>query len=113
VAPGNDDRLAHKPPGQSFEHAATLPVSGVTALQAVHDHARVHEGQRVLVTGASGGVGSFTVQLLKAAGAHVTGVCSNAKAQLVRSSARMTSSTTPTRTSPTAATATTSSSTLR
>ncbi len=80
-----DDRLAHKPPGLSFEHAATLPVSGVTALQAVHDHGRVQEGQHVLVTGASGGVGSFTVQLVKAAGAHVTGVCSPAKADLVRS----------------------------
>jgi NADPH:quinone reductase-like Zn-dependent oxidoreductase len=80
-----DDRLAHKPPGLSFEQAATLPVSGVTALQAVHDHARVQEGQRVLVSGASGGVGSFTVQLAKAAGAHVTGVCSPGKADLVRS----------------------------
>ena len=80
-----DDRLAHKPPGLSFEHAATLPVSGVTALQAVHDHGCVQEGQRVLVTGASGGVGSFAVQLAKAAGAHVTGVCSPAKADLVRS----------------------------
>jgi NADPH:quinone reductase-like Zn-dependent oxidoreductase len=80
-----DDRLAHKPPGLSFEDAATLPVSGVTALQAVHDHGRVQEGQRVLVTGASGGVGSFTVQLVKAAGAHVTGACSPGKADLVRS----------------------------
>jgi NADPH:quinone reductase-like Zn-dependent oxidoreductase len=57
----------------------------VTALQAVHDHGRVQEGQRVLVTGASGGVGSFAVQLAKAAGAHVTGVCSPAKAEFVRS----------------------------
>jgi NADPH:quinone reductase-like Zn-dependent oxidoreductase len=80
-----DDRLAHKPPGLSFEHAATLPVSGVTALQAVHDHAHVQEGQHVLVTGASGGVGSFAVQLAKAAGAHVTGVCSPGKADFVRS----------------------------
>ncbi len=80
-----DDRLAHKPSGLSFEQAATLPVSGVTALQAVHDHGRVQEGQRVLVTGASGGVGSFAVQLAKAAGAHVTGVCSPGKADFVRS----------------------------
>ena len=80
-----DDRLARKPAGLSFEHAAALPVSGVTALQAVHDHGRVEQGQRVLVTGASGGVGSFAVQLAKAAGAHVTGVCSPAKADLVRS----------------------------
>ena len=80
-----EDRLAHKPPGLSFEHAATLPVSGVTALQAVHDHGRVKERQHVLVTGASGGVGSFAVQLAKAAGAHVTGVCSPGKADFVRS----------------------------
>ena len=80
-----DDRLAHKPPGLSFEHAATLPVSGVTALQAVHDHGRVQESQQVLVTGASGGVGSFAVQLAEAAGAHVTGVSSPGKADFVRS----------------------------
>jgi NADPH:quinone reductase-like Zn-dependent oxidoreductase len=79
-----DDRLAYKPPGLSFERAATLPVSGVTALQAVHDHAHVQESQHVLVTGASGGVGSFAVQLAKAAGAHVIGVCSPAKAEFVR-----------------------------
>ena len=80
-----DDRLAHKPPTLSFEHAATLPVSGVTALQAVHDHGHVQESQHVLVTGASGGVGSFAVQLAKAAGAYVTGVCSPGKADFVRS----------------------------
>jgi NADPH:quinone reductase-like Zn-dependent oxidoreductase len=80
-----DDRLAHKPSDLSFEHAATLPVSGVTAMHAVHDHGRVQEGQHVLVTGASGGVGSFAVQLAKAAGTHVTGVCSSAKADFVRS----------------------------
>jgi NADPH:quinone reductase-like Zn-dependent oxidoreductase len=80
-----DDRLAHKPPTLSFEHAATLPVSGATALQAVHDHGHVQESQHVLVTGASGGVGSFAVQLAKAAGAHVTGVCSPGKADFVRS----------------------------
>ena len=65
-----DDRLARKPAGLSFEHAAALPVSGVTALQAVHDHGRIRAGQQVLVTGASGGVGSYTVQLAKAAGAR-------------------------------------------
>jgi NADPH:quinone reductase-like Zn-dependent oxidoreductase len=69
----------------SFEGAATLPVSGVTAMHAVHDHGRVQEGQHVLVTGASGGVGSFAVQLAKAAGTYVTGVCSSAKADFVRS----------------------------
>src|SRR4051794_41570622 len=54
-------------------------------MHAVHDHGRVQEGQHVLVTGASGGVGSFAVQLAKAAGTHVTGVCSSTKADFVRS----------------------------
>lgn len=80
-----DARLAHKPDDLTFEQAATLPVSGVTALQAVHDHGRVEAGQEVLVTGASGGVGGYAVQLAKAAGARVTGVSSPAKADLVRS----------------------------
>ncbi len=80
-----DDRLAHRPAGLSPERAATLPVSGATALQAVHDHGHVRAGQAVLVTGASGGVGGYAVQLAKAAGAHVTGVCSPGKADHVRS----------------------------
>jgi NADPH:quinone reductase-like Zn-dependent oxidoreductase len=80
-----EDRPAYKPPGLSFEHAATLPVSEVTAVQAVHDHGHVQERQQVLVAGASGGVGSFAVQLAKAAGAPVTGVCSPGKADYVRS----------------------------
>jgi NADPH:quinone reductase-like Zn-dependent oxidoreductase len=80
-----DDRLARTPADLSFEAAAVVPVSGVTALQAVHDHGRVQAGQTVLITGASGGVGSYAVQLATAAGAHVTGVCSPGKADLVRS----------------------------
>jgi NADPH:quinone reductase-like Zn-dependent oxidoreductase len=80
-----DDRLALKPVGLSFMQAATLPVSGVTALQAVYDHGRVQAGHEVLVIGASGGVGSYAVQLAKAAGARVTGVCSPGKADFVRS----------------------------
>ena len=80
-----EDRLAPKPGSLSFAEAATLPVSAVTALLAVHDKGEVTAGQKVLVTGASGGVGSYAVQLAKAAGAHVTGVCSPAKADLVRS----------------------------
>jgi NADPH:quinone reductase-like Zn-dependent oxidoreductase len=79
------DRLALKPVGLSFAQASTLPVSGVTALQAVHDHGRVQAGDEVLVTGASGGVGSYAVQLATAAGARVTGVCSPGKADFVRS----------------------------
>lgn len=77
-------RLAPKPAGLTFEQAAAVPVSATTALQAVRDSARVRSGQRVLVIGASGGVGSFAVQLAVAAGAEVTGVCSAAKADLVR-----------------------------
>jgi len=78
-------RLAGKPAGVSFTEAAAVPVSGLTALQAVRDHGRVQPGQSVLVIGASGGVGSFAVQLAKAFGAEVTGVCGTAKVDLVRS----------------------------
>ncbi|MET7403300.1 NAD(P)-dependent alcohol dehydrogenase [Dactylosporangium sp. NPDC005572] len=78
------DRLAPKPANLTFVQAAAVPVSAMTALRAVRDAGEVHEGQRVLVIGAGGGVGSFAVQLAKARGAHVTGVCSGAKAALVR-----------------------------
>ena len=77
--------LAAKPAGMTFEQAAVTPISGVTALQAVRDCGRVKPGQRVMVIGAAGGVGSFAVQIAKAVGATVTGVCSAAKADLVRS----------------------------
>jgi NADPH:quinone reductase-like Zn-dependent oxidoreductase len=76
--------LAPKPTNLSFEQAASVPVSGVAALQAVRDRAKVGAGQKVLVTGASGGVGSFAVQIAKGFGAEVTGVCSKAKVDLVR-----------------------------
>ncbi|MET9466457.1 NAD(P)-dependent alcohol dehydrogenase [Streptomyces sp. NPDC006544] len=79
------DKLARKPAGLPLEEAAALPVSGLTALQALRDVGRVRPGQRVLVIGAAGGVGTFAVQLAKAYGAHVTGVCSTAKTELVRS----------------------------
>ena len=79
------DRLAPKPANLGFEQAAVVPVSGVTALQALRDRAEVRAGQRVLVIGAGGGVGTFAVQLAKAFGAEVTGVCSAAKQELVRS----------------------------
>ncbi|MEV1203982.1 NAD(P)-dependent alcohol dehydrogenase, partial [Microbispora rosea] len=78
-------RLAPKPANLTFEQAAAVPVSGMTALQAVRDVAGVRPGQRVLVIGASGGVGSFAVQIAKALGASVTGVCAAAKAEFVRS----------------------------
>ncbi|MEU5069829.1 NAD(P)-dependent alcohol dehydrogenase [Streptomyces virginiae] len=80
-----EDALAPKPAGLGFVEAATVPVSGVTALKALRDVGRVRAGQRVLVLGASGGVGTYAVQLAKAFGAHVTGVCSTAKTDLVRS----------------------------
>lgn len=77
-------RLAPKPASLSFEQAAAVPVSGLAALQGVRDHAKVQAGQQVLIIGASGGVGTFAVQIAKAFGAEVTGVCSTAKADLVR-----------------------------
>lgn len=77
--------LAPKLVALTFEQAAAVPVSGLTALQAVRDHGRVKPGQRVLVVGASGGVGTFAVQIAKAFGAEVTGVCSTAKVDMVRS----------------------------
>ncbi|MFE7185263.1 NAD(P)-dependent alcohol dehydrogenase [Streptomyces erythrochromogenes] len=80
-----EDSLAPKPAGLGFEEAATVPVSAVTALKALRESGRVRAGQRVLVLGASGGVGTYAVQLAKAFGAHVTGVCSTAKTDLVRS----------------------------
>lgn len=79
------DKLAHKPANCTFEEAAVSGVSAITALQAVRDGGRVQAGQRVLITGASGGVGSFAVQIAKAFGAEVAAVCSAAKHDLVRS----------------------------
>jgi len=78
-------KLAPKPANATFEQAAAVPVSGATALQALRDTGRLRAGQRVLVIGAGGGVGSFAVQLAKAFGAEVTGVCSEAKADFVTS----------------------------
>src|SRR4051794_36912965 len=79
------DKLARMPANLSFEQAAAVPVSGVTALQALRDHGRVKAGQHVLVIGASGGVGTFAVQIAKALGANVTGVSRTQKLDLVRS----------------------------
>jgi NADPH:quinone reductase-like Zn-dependent oxidoreductase len=75
-APARPARLARKPPNVSFEEAAAVPVAGLTALQAVRDHAKVQAGQKVLINGAAGGVGTFAVQIAKAFGAEVTAVCS-------------------------------------
>lgn len=93
IAPGSfaeyavarQDKLVRKPANLSFEQAAVISISALTAQTAVCDVGRVQPGQRVLVTGASGGVGSYAVQLAKAAGAEVTGVASTGKLDLVRS----------------------------
>jgi NADPH:quinone reductase-like Zn-dependent oxidoreductase len=83
-APAQAGLLALKPANLSFEQAAAIPASGVTALQAVRDRAQVQARDKVLIIGASGGVGTFAVQIAKAFGAEVTGVCSPAKMDLVR-----------------------------
>ena len=80
-----EDRLAPKPANLTFEQAAAVPISASTALQALRDQGQVQPGQRVLVIGASGGVGTYAVQLAKAFGAEVTGVSSTTKVDLVRS----------------------------
>ena len=79
------DQLAAKPATLSFEQAAVVPISGFAALQGLRDVGEIQAGQRVLVIGAAGGVGSFAVQLAKAFGAHVTGVASPTQLELVRS----------------------------
>src|SRR5687767_7287755 len=80
-----EKRLAPKPAGITFEQAATLNIAGLTALQGLRDRARVRAGQRVLVNGAGGGVGTFAVQVAKWLGAHVTAVTRAASVDLVRS----------------------------
>jgi len=80
-----EDKLAPRPANLTFEQAAVVAISGLTALQGLRDHGQVRPGQEVLVIGASGGVGTYAVQLAKAFGAHVTGVCSTTKVDMVRS----------------------------
>lgn len=84
-AAAKEQKLARKPASTTFEQAAVASISGITALQALTDIGQVEAGQRVLVIGASGGVGSYAVQIAKALGADVTGVASTAKLELVRS----------------------------
>ena len=85
LACARESRIAPKPPGVSFAEAAAAPIAGCTALQALRDHGRVESGQKVLINGASGGVGTYAVQLAKALGARVTAVCSSRNVDLVRS----------------------------
>ena len=84
-AAAREDKLARKPANLTFEQAAVVAISGLTALQSLLDVGRLQAGQHVLIVGASGGVGSYAVQIAKASGAEVTGVCSTAKVDLVRS----------------------------
>jgi NADPH:quinone reductase-like Zn-dependent oxidoreductase len=93
VAPGSlaeyawarDTRIALKPEGLSYEEAAAIPVAAITALQSLRDAGQLKAGQKVLINGASGGVGTYGVQIAKALGAEVTAVCSGRNAELVRS----------------------------
>jgi len=82
---GEDGALALKPADVSFEQAASVPIAAVTALQALRDIGKLQPGQRVLINGASGGVGTFAVQIAKSMGAEVTGVCSTRNVQMVLS----------------------------
>jgi NADPH:quinone reductase-like Zn-dependent oxidoreductase len=80
-----EEKVAPKPANLTAEQAAAVPVSAVTALQGLRDQAGIQPGQKVLIIGAAGGVGSFAVQVAKAFGGQVTGVCSTTKMDLVRS----------------------------
>ncbi len=80
-----EDRLAPKPANLSFAAAAAVPVAAITALQALRDHGRIQPGQAVLIDGASGGVGTFAIQIAKAFGAEVTAVCSPRSGPTARS----------------------------
>jgi NADPH:quinone reductase-like Zn-dependent oxidoreductase len=80
-----EGKLAPKPDSVSFEQAAAVPIAGVTALQALRDKGHLQPGQKVLINGAAGGLGSFAVQIAKSFGANVTGVCSTKNIEMVRS----------------------------
>jgi len=84
-ASGKEKNLVRKPAGLTFEEAAAVPIAGCTALQAIRDLGEVQPGQTVLINGAAGGVGTFAVQIARAFGADVTGVCSTGNLDMVRS----------------------------
>jgi NADPH:quinone reductase-like Zn-dependent oxidoreductase len=84
-AAASDEGLALKPANLTFEQAAAVPMAGSVALQALRDHGAIRVGQKVLINGASGGIGTFAVQIAKALGADVTGVCSTSHVDMVRS----------------------------
>ena len=81
----SEAKLAPKPESVSFEQAASVPIAGLTALQALRDKGRLQPAQKVLINGAAGGIGTFAVQIAKSFGANVTGVCSTKNVDLVRS----------------------------
>ncbi len=85
VAVREERAVVLKPPNLTFEQAASVPIAAITALQGLRDKGRVQAGQKVLINGASGGVGTFAVQIAKAFGAEVTGVCSGRNVEMVRS----------------------------
>jgi NADPH:quinone reductase-like Zn-dependent oxidoreductase len=84
-AAASEDALALKPANLTFQQAAAVPMAGLVALQALRDHGNVRARQKVLINGASGGIGTFAVQIAKALGAEVTGVCSTKNVDMVRS----------------------------
>ncbi|MEM7324852.1 MAG: NAD(P)-dependent alcohol dehydrogenase [Actinomycetota bacterium] len=84
-AVARETNLAHKPKTVSFVDAAAVPTAGLTALQGLRDHGQLASGQRVLVIGASGGVGVYTVQIAKSLDARVTAMCSTRNTELVKS----------------------------
>lgn len=81
----HEDKLLTKPENLSFDQAAAVPVAGLTALQGLRDKGQLQPGQKVLINGAAGGIGTFAVQIAKSFGANVTGVCSTKNIELVRS----------------------------